>query len=419
MTQASFDFVSRDAPPPVDWTGTRTAGLARLEAFLPRAGAAYAASRNTDRGPLDRSNVSALSPWIRRRLITEEETLRACLSRHDRSSARKFIEEVLWRTYWKGWLEYRPTLYARYEARRDALIGELGADAGLQARVSAAQEGQTGIECFDAWVGELNSDGYLHNHARMWFASIWIFTLNLPWELGADLFDRRLIDADPASNTLSWRWVAGLHTPGKSYLARASNIAEHTLGRFNPAGRLNETAVPRVEPEPPPSPQAPPSGERLTQRRIALLVHEEDLNPETWGIDADIAAIGVCRDLCPPSFTPAAQRFSQAAIEDARLRSEAHFGEVSETLSADELVRWAKGLGVEEVLTAWAPVGPGANRLARLSLALAREGVRLVRRRRAFDQRAWPHATAGFFRFRERIPGFLDALGPGEEAPAS
>ncbi len=94
--------------------------------------------------------------------------------------------------------------------------------------------GSTGIDCFDHWAQELADTGYLHNHARMWFASIWIFTLELPWQLGADFFLTRLLDADPAANTLSWRWVAGLHTPGKHYLARASNIEKFTLGRFNP-----------------------------------------------------------------------------------------------------------------------------------------------------------------------------------------
>lgn len=57
----------------------------------------------------------------------------------------------------------------------------------------------------------------------LWFASVWIFTLRPPWELGADLFMRQLLDGDPASNTLSWRWVAGMHTRGKHYLARRDN----------------------------------------------------------------------------------------------------------------------------------------------------------------------------------------------------
>ena len=63
-----------------------------------------------------------------------------------------------------------------------------------------------------------------------------IFTLRLPWQLGADFFLRHLVDADPASNTLSWRWTAGLQTRGKTYLATAGNIARYTDGRFQPKG---------------------------------------------------------------------------------------------------------------------------------------------------------------------------------------
>ena len=107
-------------------------------------------------------------------------------------------------------------------------------DKRLRAGYLAAIDGETGIECFDAWSAELRETGYLHNHARMWFASIWIFTLKLPWRLGADFFYRHLLDGDAASNTLSWRWVAGLHTRGKPYAARADNIATYSEGRFTP-----------------------------------------------------------------------------------------------------------------------------------------------------------------------------------------
>ena len=116
--------------------------------------------------------------------------------------------------------------------------------------MEAAEQGRTGIDCFDAWSTELRETGWLHNHVRMWFASIWMFTLRLPWELGADFFARELIDFDPASNTLSWRWVAGLHTRGKNYVARADNIARYTQGRYNPAGQLDEDPAPLSEAEP-------------------------------------------------------------------------------------------------------------------------------------------------------------------------
>ena len=66
----------------------------------------------------------------------------------------------------------------------------------------------------------------------MWFASIWIFTLGLPWQLGARFFMRHLLDGDASSNTLSWRWVAGMHTNKKPYLASKENINKYTFNRF-------------------------------------------------------------------------------------------------------------------------------------------------------------------------------------------
>ena len=215
---------------------TRAAGLARLEAFVPHAGRDYAEGRNFDTAP---RAVSLLSPYLRHRLVTEREVVAAVVAAHGLNAAEKFVQEVLWRTYWKGWLMLRPSVWARFEAGRDA--------AQRSAEVLAAEAGETGIDCFDAWARELVATGYLHNHARMWFASIWIFTLRLPWELGADFFLRHLIDGDPASNTLSWRWVAGLQTAGKTYLATAENIARFTGGRFAPQGLATE-AVALTEP---------------------------------------------------------------------------------------------------------------------------------------------------------------------------
>ncbi|MCA1943125.1 MAG: hypothetical protein LDL15_05910, partial [Yonghaparkia sp.] len=213
---------------------TRAAGLARLADFVPRAGRAYAAERNADHGPGDRSNVSTLSPWVRHRLVTERELAAAVLERHSLSAAEKFVQEVYWRTYWKGWLERRPSVWTRYAASVAPTLDTLSA--ADRTTYDDAVAGRTGIDGFDHWARELVETGYLHNHARMWFASIWIFTLRLPWQLGADFFLRHLLDGDPASNTLSWRWVAGLQTVGKTYLATADNIARYTDGRFRPRG---------------------------------------------------------------------------------------------------------------------------------------------------------------------------------------
>ena len=172
-------------PDPLDrFPPTRAVGLQRLAGFVPRAGEAYAVGRNTDVGPEGRQAVSELSPWLRHRLLTEREVVSGVLERHDPRAAQRYIQEVLWRTYWKGWLQMNPAVWTRYQTERDAPRAS-----GLAKAVAQAEAGATGIEGFDDWARELVENGYLHNHARMWFASIWIFTLGLPWAPGADFFE--------------------------------------------------------------------------------------------------------------------------------------------------------------------------------------------------------------------------------------
>ncbi len=393
------------------WEPTREAGLARLAAFLPHAARDYAARRNLDLGPADRSNVSALSPWLRRRLVTEQEVVAAVLARHDLADADKFVAEVAWRTYWKGWLELRPAMLDRYEAERDDWQARIAGDSDLLARVQRATDGATGIACFDAWVDELRQLGWLHNHARMWFASIWIFTLRLPWQLGADFFARHLLDADPASNTLSWRWVAGLHTAGKHYLARAENIALNTQGRFAPYGQLDEAAeaLREEEPVPPVTPTGP--APEAPQGPCALLLTGEDLHPESWALAGEVKAIAVlpgADDGLPDS--PAA-RFSAGALADGAGRAAAHFGVACDVVAAHDLPRWLAGHGLAMLVTAQAPVGATARQLAGVETELARQGARLVQLRRTWDALLWPHATAGFFKLKSRLPAVIRELG--------
>ncbi|MDX2233494.1 MAG: FAD-binding domain-containing protein [Hyphomonadaceae bacterium] len=249
--------------------------------------------------------------------------------------------------------------------------------------------------------------GWLHNHARMWFASIWIFTLRLPWQLGAEFFFRHLIDADPASNTLSWRWVAGLHTAGKHYLARAANIRMNTGGRFNPEGDLDERALPLTEDGPTPTPAPPPAGGTLATRRVALLLTEEDLHAESWALSAHVAACAALDS--PPSAGIPASRFTAGALGDGLVRAQAHFGCAAEMLRPDAVVSWAKGLGVTEIVTAYTPVGRLARDLLTLDGRASMEGLRVVRLQRPFDTRVWPHAKAGFFKLREKIPQLIAA----------
>ena len=387
----------------------RSNALLRLSHFAPRAGHAYASGRNTDPGPEEAGAVSKLSPYLRYRLITEQEVVGAALGQHSLPVAEKYVQEVLWRTYWKGWLEIRPSVWMQFVDERDRQR-----DSFPNARaIRSAEAGETGIEGFDDWARELVSTGYLHNHARMWFASIWIFTLRLPWALGADFFLRHLVDADPASNTLSWRWVAGLQTAGKTYLATADNIARYTNGRFAPKGLATTAALPADTGLPPLSP-LPQTAHYDPHKPAFLLVTPEDLHPESvFGAPAKIGGAAV---VCDPEtlWGDKARLFvGAAATETASRVSEAFKCPVIvlDSMGAAALVAQARQSGAQQIITAYAPVGPVADALAKLTPVLASEGIPLVQVRRSWDENFWPHATKGFFPFKERIPKILKEIG--------
>ena len=388
-----------------DFLPTRAEGLRRLAAFVPLAGRAYAEGRNADHGAGRHAAVSQLSPYLRYRLVTEGEVAAAVLGQHAPRAAEKFVQEVLWRTYWKGWLQLRPAAWTRFIGERDAAVAGLGG--GLAKAVAAAEGGATGLDGFDDWARELVATGYLHNHARMWFASIWIFTLRLPWVLGADFFLRHLLDADPASNTLSWRWVAGLQTAGKTYLATADNIARYTHGRFAPVGLATRAEALREEP-------LGKAGALATlpargAGRALLLVTPDDLVPETLG-QRDIAAVLVASGTADWPWGDAARAFVGGAVADTAARAGQAF-DVPVTvgrLDATTIAAAVAAAGVGTVVVAEPPVGPVADALRAVEAALP--DVRIVRARRDWDDTLWPFATKGFFAFREKLPELLPAL---------
>jgi deoxyribodipyrimidine photo-lyase len=369
---------------------TRAAGLDALAAFLDGPGAAYASDRNTDRGRGARPTTSTLSPYLRRRLLAEEEVASAALRAFGEPGYEKFVSEVFWRTYFKGYLETHPEAWALYRTGVAERQARLAAEPGLRRTYEAAVEGRTGIDGFDDWAIQLVEDGWLHNHARMWFASIWVFTLRLPWELGADFFLRHLLDGDPASNTLSWRWVAGLHTRGKHYLARRENIRRYTEGQYDPQG-LDERADPLQEAMAPrevslPLADTPPEGP------VALLVHLDDLHPESLPLGrAEVVRVaGLVAHA--EGASGLVRAVDETAMDDALSRAGVHFGCMAEPIREG----WAGDL---PVITAWAPVGPSAA-------ALPTDCRRI---RRAWDERAWPLSTRGFFRLRSAIPDLMRA----------
>ena len=220
---------------------SRAKALDQLNNFVDNHLAEYSKLRNFDFGPEKRSNISCLSPYITHGVINEKEVIQKALSKFSFSKNEKFIQEVLWRTYWKGWLELRPNVWTDYLVELKQIRNEFKNNQDYLSTI----EGKTNIDCFNRWVTELKENNYLHNHTRMWFASIWIFTLELPWQLGAEFFMKHLFDGDAASNTLGWRWVAGIQTQGKHYLASEWNIKKFTNNRFQSI-KLTENAPPKI-----------------------------------------------------------------------------------------------------------------------------------------------------------------------------
>ena len=218
---------------------SRAKAVDQLNNFIEQNLTDYSKLRNFDFGPDNRSNISCLSPYITHGIINELEVIDKSLKKFSFAKNEKFIQEVLWRVYWKGWLELRPNVWSDYLIELSKVKDEFK----NKQNYLDAIEGKTNVDCFNQWVIELKENNYLHNHTRMWFASIWIFTLELPWQLGAEFFMQYLYDGDAASNTLGWRWVAGVQTQGKHYLASEWNINKFTNNRFKNI-KLNENAKP-------------------------------------------------------------------------------------------------------------------------------------------------------------------------------
>ena len=152
---------------------SRDEAVEKLNHFIENNLLEYAKLRNFDFGPENKTNISCLSPYITHGIINELEVINKSLKKFSFMKNEKFIQEILWRVYWKGWLELRPNVWSDYLKELENLRGKFKDNQKYQNAV----EGKTNIECFNEWVSELKENNYLHNHARMWFASIWVFTL--------------------------------------------------------------------------------------------------------------------------------------------------------------------------------------------------------------------------------------------------
>ena len=373
---------------------SRAKAVDKLNHFVENNLLEYSKLRNFDFGPDNRSNISCLSPYITHGIINELEVIDKSLKKFSFVKNEKFIQEVLWRTYWKGWLELRPNVWSDYLIELNKLRNEFKDN---QNYIDAI-EGKTNLECFNQWVNELKENNYLHNHARMWFASIWTFTLELPWQLGAELFMQHLYDGDPASNTLGWRWVAGIQTQGKHYLASEWNIQKFTNNRFQNI-KLNENAPPKISEKTYTIIKQDFNNPQNIEEKN-LLIFENNLSFEITDFKENkfkkIYIISNENENRSIKLSEKLLKFKSLLIEDQKQR-------LKDKSIDCEVVDISEIKNIENYYSLYPTVGENLD-------YLNSNNIRINFLYRNLDQLAWQYCNKGFFNFKSYIPKIISTF---------
>jgi len=377
----------------------REQGIAKLKEFSENHLSNYAKSRNFDYGPSKRDNVSNLSKYITHRIIDEQEVIQTAHSKFAYIKIEKFIQEVFWRTYWKGWLEMRPRVWTSYiedlkqlEKQKDSV------------EYQQAISGKTSIECFNDWANELIKYNYLHNHARMWFASIWIFTLKLPWQLGADFFLKHLLDGDAASNTLSWRWVAGLQTKSKNYLATKFNINTFSAKKYEVL-KLNDQASPLFETT---SFEIQPLHfDKVENDNSLFLLHNLDSNflEKFQNKYQYYALLDFNSILESKNYSKQVLDFKSSINEELIDQLKSNFNSDLVVKNKEDLLKIVKDKNIKNIITPYINCGYENDFMNEI-----KKKIKITYLARDYDQFCYPFATKGFFAFKEQIPKILSKI---------
>ena len=373
---------------------SRAKAIEKLNHFIENNLTDYSKLRNFDFGPEGRSNVSCLSPYITHGIINEKEIIKKSLDKFSFAKNEKFIQEVLWRTYWKGWLELRPNVWNDYLIE----LKKIREDFKNNKEYLNAIEGKTNIECFNYWVNELKENNYLHNHSRMWFASIWIFTLELPWQLGAEFFMQHLYDGDAASNTLGWRWVAGIQTQGKHYLASEWNIKKFTNNRFQNI-KLNENAPPKISEKTYSIIRQDFSNPQDIERKN-LVVFENNLSFEITDFKENnfkkIYIVAVKNENRAVKLSEKVVKFKSLLINDQQQRLKDNFIEC-------EVIDISEIKNIENCFGLYPTVGENLD-------YLNSNNIKLDFLYRDLDRFSWQYCNKGFFNFKNYIPKIISSF---------
>ncbi|HEY9799577.1 MAG TPA: FAD-binding domain-containing protein [Leptolyngbyaceae cyanobacterium] len=204
-----------------DTKGGRKAAQQALKKVNP---VAYAKTRNFLTG-----EVTRLSPYIRYGVLSLREIRDYVLDnvKHP-DEATKLINELGWRDYWQR-------LYVQlgngiWQDQEEYKTGNTPAEYKPELPADIKQ-GNTGLVCIDSFSHQLQETGYLHNHMRMWLAAYIVHWRRIRWQAGAKWFLEHLLDGDPASNNMSWQWVASTFSH-KPYFFNRENLERYTKSLY-------------------------------------------------------------------------------------------------------------------------------------------------------------------------------------------
>jgi len=177
----------------------------------------YGSSRNHLDGA-----VTQLSPYIRHGVMQLTDVRDQALEISNAKESEKFIQQLAWREYWQRlYKEFPERIWHNVEDYKTGFSPSDYADE-LPEDISS---GKTGVACIDGFIKDLLSSGYLHNHARLYLAGYICHWRRVKWQAGAQWFLSHLLDGDPASNNLSWQWVASTFSH-KPYYYNLENVAK-------------------------------------------------------------------------------------------------------------------------------------------------------------------------------------------------
>ncbi len=234
-----------------DWTGGlreawqpgEAGAEARLSAFLDEAMTGYSEKRDRP----DQLGTSRLSPHLHFGEISPHRCWQAVENRlaaggggKDANGSRSFLRELVWREFSYHLLFHWPDLPTK--AFRPE-FEEFPWDKD-EAAIRAWQRGLTGYPIVDAGMRELWETGWMHNRVRMITASFLIKDLLIPWQVGEKWFWDTLVDADLASNSASWQWVAGSGADAAPYFRVFNPVLQGR--KFDPKGDYVRRYVPEL-----------------------------------------------------------------------------------------------------------------------------------------------------------------------------